>query len=116
MKHEESNIQIAGMEWLRLQYPKVALNTFHIGNERKTSAYAGLIMQKMGVLAGVSDLFLAWPIAQYHGMFLEIKSKKGRLSPLQSAFLERMTDAGYHTEVCYDVDQIINAITWYLSR
>lgn len=113
-RHTESNEQIAAMDWLRLQHPKIALHTLHIGNERKASYYAGYIMKRMGVLKGASDLFMAWPSGGYHGLFIEVKSKIGRPSPEQEAFIDRMREAGYRAEICYGADEVINTMKDYI--
>lgn len=114
-KHSESNEQIAAMDWLRLQHPWIVPYTMHIGNERKSSYYAGYIMKRMGVLPGASDLLIAYPIGLYHGAFIEIKSKVGKPSDLQLAFLDRMQRVGYYTALAYGADEVINAITDYLN-
>lgn len=115
VRHSESNEQIAAMDWLRLQHPDIALHTLHIGNERKTSFYAGYMMKRMGVLKGASDLFVAFPIDKYHGLFIEVKSLKGKLTVEQKLFIERMNSAGYYACVCYGADEIIQIISWYLK-
>lgn len=113
--HTESNEQIAAMDWLRLQHPDVALHTMHIGNERKSSYYAGYIMKRMGVLKGASDIFMAWPSGGYHGLFIEVKSQIGKPTPEQKIFLERMNAKGYHACLCYGADEMMSTITWYLN-
>lgn len=115
MKHLESAEQIAGMDWLRLQHPILVEYTMHIPNERKTSWYMGSLLKSMGVLKGTSDLFIAWPVKDYAGLWIEVKSKKGRLSPEQKSFIERMNRIGYFASVAYGADQIIDTIKWYLS-
>lgn len=114
-RHTESNEQIAAMDWLRAQYPHIASHTLHIGNERKASYYAGYIMKRMGVLKGASDLFMAWPNGGYHGLFIEVKSKVGRPSPEQKAFIERMREVGYRAEICYGADEVINTMKEYIN-
>jgi hypothetical protein len=113
--HTESNEQIAAMDWLRLQHPKIAEHTMHIGNERKATYYAGYIMKRMGVLKGASDLFMAWPSGGYHGLFIEVKSKIGKPTPHQLHFLERMNSVGYMARVCYGAEEIIDTIQEYLG-
>ncbi len=113
-RHTESNEQIAAMDWLRAQHPKIAEHTFHIGNERKSSYYAGYIMKRMGVLKGASDLFMAWPNGGYHGLFIEMKSLRGTLQPDQKSFIERMKAVGYLAEVCYGAESAINTMTKYI--
>ena len=114
-RHSESNEQIAAMDWLRLQHPKIAEHTLHIGNERKTSYYAGYIMKRMGVLKGASDLFMAWPSGGYHGLFIEVKSKIGKPTPEQKAFIQRMRDVGYKAEVCYGAEEVISTMQAYIA-
>lgn len=114
-RHSESNEQIATMDWLRAQHPKIALHTLHIGNERKATYYAGYIMKRMGVLKGASDLFMAWPNGGYHGLFIELKSKVGKPSPEQLAFIERMRGVGYMAKVCYGAEEAIAMMQYYIK-
>lgn len=114
-QHSESNEQIAAMDWLRLQHPKIAEYTLHIGNERKASYFAGFIMKKMGVLKGASDLFMAWPNGGFHGLFIEVKSLKGRPSPEQKAFIQRMKEVGYRAEICYGAEEVISTMEDYIK-
>lgn len=113
--HTESNEQIAAMDWLRAQHPNIAEHTLHIGNERKATHFAGYIMKRMGVLKGASDLFMAWPSGGYHGLFIEVKSKTGRPSSFQKAFLQRMRDVGYRAEICYGAEEVINTMKEYIG-
>ena len=115
-RHTESNEQIAAMDWLRLQHPDVAEHTMHIGNERKASYYAGYIMKRMGVLKGASDLFIAWPNAEYHGLFIEVKSLTGKPTDAQLAFVKRMVAKGYYACFCYGADEVIQVMSWYLNQ
>ncbi len=114
-RHTESNEQIAAMDWLRAQHPKISEHTLHIGNERKATYYAGYIMKRMGVLKGASDLFMAWPNAGYHGLFIEVKSKTGRPTMEQKAFVQRMKDAGYKAEICYGAEEVISTMKEYIA-
>lgn len=114
-RHTESNEQIAAMDWLRLQHPKLADYTLHIGNERKASYYAGYIMKRMGVLKGASDLFMAWPCGGFHGLFIEVKSKIGKPTPEQTAFIKRMNEVGYFAKVCYGADEVISTMQDYIK-
>lgn len=115
-RHSESNEQIAAMDWLRSQHPKLALYTMHIGNERKASYYAGYIMKRMGVLKGASDIFMAWPNGIYHGLFIEVKSAIGKATPTQLAFIDRMNEVGYLAKLCYGAEQVINTMNEYINQ
>lgn len=113
--HTESNEQIAAMDWLRAQHPKIAEHTLHIGNERKSTYYAGYIMKRMGVLKGASDLFMAYPVGGFHGLFVEVKSKRGKPTVEQKGFIERMRAVGYRAEICYGAEEVINTMKGYLG-
>lgn len=113
--HTESNEQIAAMDWLRAQHPKIAEHTLHIGNERKATYYMGYIMKRMGVLKGASDLFMAYPVGVYHGLFVEVKSKRGKPTAEQKSFIDRMRAVGYRAEICYGAEQVINTMKSYLG-
>lgn len=114
-RHTESNEQIAAMDWLRAQHPKLVDYTLHIGNERKSTYYAGYIMKRMGVLKGASDLFMAWPCGGYHGLFIEVKSKTGRPTPEQLDFIKRMNEVGYFAKLCYGAEEVISTMKEYLK-
>lgn len=115
-RHLESDEQIAAMDWLRAQHPWIVPYTMHIPNERKASYYAGYILKRMGVLKGASDLFIAWPCGGYHGLWIEIKSKKGRPTTEQLDFLERMKSVGYFSALAYGAEEVINTIQEYLQN
>jgi len=47
-----------------------------------------------GVKAGYPDMALNVPRGPYHGLFIELKSEKGRVSPLQSEWLTKLNAYG----------------------
>jgi len=66
-----------------------------------------------GMLSGVPDLFLPVPKNGYHGLFIEMKSEKGRLSTNQTCFLSKVELLGYKTAVCYSANEAIKTIENY---
>ena len=107
--------QIAVMEWLRWTHPDIVDCVMHIPNERKQNKIWGLVLAHMGVLPGASDLFIAVPRKMFHGMFLEMKTKKGRLTENQKTFLQDMKSQGYHASAAYGSDDAIYQINNYLK-
>ena len=65
------------------------------------------------MLSGVPDLFLPVPIGAYHGLFIEMKSDKGRLSENQQWFLNKVELLGYKIAVCYSANEAIKTIENY---
>ena len=66
-----------------------------------------------GMLSGVPDLFLPVPKNGYHGLFIEMKSEKGRLSTNQTCFLSKVELLGYKIAVCYSANEAIKTIENY---
>ena len=70
----ERQIQAALIQWAQ-HHPIVRDFMFSIPNEGKRSRWLGHAMRASGLKAGCSDLMLAYPKGQYHGLFLELKRK-----------------------------------------
>ena len=70
--------------------------------------------KKMGVKAGVPDLQLLVPNGLIHGLWIELKSKKGKLQPSQRLMMQRLEEQGYLCKVCFGADEAINEIKKYL--
>ena len=79
---------------------------------------AALAMKRQGVTPGAPDLFLAFPIGGYAGLWIEMKrrTKEAKLSTLQADFLVRMETRGYACQVCYGWDEARKSILNYLEE
>ena len=58
-------------------------------------------MKREGALAGVSDVFLPVARGGYHGLYIELKVKGGRLSQSQKWWIDEMTKQEYLAVACY---------------
>lgn len=117
MNHIEDNEQICLMEWSAAQsgkFPELSL-IFHIPNGGKRNAREAARFKRMGVKAGVPDLFLPVPRGGCHGLFIELKAPRGRLSDYQRVWLERLKASGYAVSVCYGCDEARRDILRYLE-
>lgn len=108
IEHKE---QVAWFKWFRLQYPNVLAYAIPNGGHRHP-AVAGKLKAE-GVTAGVPDIFIA---DGRPGMFIEMKSKEGRVSPEQRDIQTRLLDSGYCVAVCYGWDEARLAAIEYLDR
>ena len=63
-----------------------------------------------------SALFLPVPKNGYHGLFIEMKSEKGRVTENQHWFLTNADSVGYKTVICYSAKEAISAIEAYYSQ
>ena len=116
-EHQE---QCAVVEYLRLQYPHVVFFAIPNGGLRNKAVAAKL--KKEGVRAGVPDLFIAnsyfnesWKEVEWLGLFIEMKTYKGRPSIAQIQMMNALTDANYKCVVCYSADDAIREIDSYLQ-
>lgn len=108
-EHQE---QVAVVEWFRLQYPKHIL--FAIPNGGARHIVTAVNLKREGVISGVPDLFVMYPAFPFHGLFIEMKAKGGKVSPAQKEFMAAAIDNGYQASVCYGFDEAREAINLYL--
>jgi hypothetical protein len=103
-------------EMVKGKYPELQL-LFHIpnGGERRKSEAAR--MKAEGVKAGVPDLFLPVARVTYHGLFIEMKRRKGgRVSDEQREWIGNLLANGYAVEVCRGWEEAKDAIENYLDE
>ena len=118
MNRTERQEQIVVVQYLKLKHPDVVFFAIPNGGYRNKIEAAN--MKKEGVTAGIPDLFIARPFSYGSekcvcGLFIEMKSKKGRLSVPQIDKIDRLQYEGYRCEVCYSADEAIRIIDEYLS-
>ena len=122
MKHIESAYQTQVVEWSRWAYKAnpsryPMLNMLHCSlNGVKLSGTQAKIAKGQGMLSGVPDLFLPVPKNGYHGLFIEMKSEKGRVTGNQHCVLTNADIVGYKTVICYSAKEAISAIEAYYTE
>lgn len=118
MKHEEDDEQRALIEWAELASIggiRVSEYLFAIPNGGKRNPKEAARMKGLGVKAGVSDLFLPVARGGYHGLWIEMKAKKGKTSEAQADWINRMREQGYMAGVCHGWIPAKNTIKDYLE-
>lgn len=89
---------------------------FSIPNGGKRSPACANYMVAEGLKAGVPDLCLAYPVAGYAGLFIEMKRSEGILpSKSQKKWIDRLRQAGYRAEVCGSFEAAKKIILEYLD-
>lgn len=117
MKHNESTIQqqiIEWCEWNKGKYPCLAF-IHHSPNGGKRNIREAARFKKEGVKAGFPDLFLPYTSNKYSGLFVEVKTEKGRMSESQKKWEKHLGEAGYKFVVCRSLDDFIKVIKEYLN-
>ena len=113
----EGGIQITLMEWAMLmenRWPNLKL-LFHIPNGGDRGKAEAGRLKAQGVKAGVPDLMLPVPRGGYHGLFIELKADKGRLSEAQKEWIQELQQQGYAATCCKGLDEAMNTITRYMN-
>lgn len=107
---------MALVAWMNLQ-PELRGRFFHPANGGKRTAREAARFKRLGVMAGVSDIFVAIPAGGFHGLFIELKSppNKWRVTPEQRTFIARMNESGYLAVVCVGWDLARERVISYLD-
>lgn len=115
MIHEEENLQIQCVKWFSIQYPKLALLLHHSPNGGKRNRLEAVRFKQMGTRAGFPDLILSFPNAKYHGLFIELKSRKGVQRDTQKAMQSLLEQAGYRYQIVRSFDSFRDCVYKYLG-
>lgn len=104
------------VNWFHHTYQDLAEDFMHIANERACSIQQGRLLKRMGVKAGTSDFFLAYPNDSYAGLWLELKVGNGKPSLAQIKFIERKKLRGYQATVAWGFEDAKEIIEVYLKN
>ena len=114
MSRPEAALHEAVVAFLQYALPSDAV-LFMIPNEGRRGGRAGMLdgarMKKMGLAAGMPDLCVL------HDTFLyciELKTKKGRVTPVQKEMHARLLRAGAEVEICRDVKAVERFLTGFI--
>lgn len=125
----EYQVQSSFVEYVRHKYPHLSKSLIHIPNEGKRSLREGARQKALGLTRGVSDLLLAVPMQFYltledgtgatpiwrHGLWIEMKSGKGKLTKEQEEFLDLMATNGYRTAVARSFEEAVKIFEDYVG-
>lgn len=103
------------VKWASMQSHPALKWLFHIPNGGSRNIAEAAHLKRMGVKSGVPDLFLPYPVGDFHGLWIELKADKGRVMGSQREWIEYLRSQGYAAYVCRGAEQAINCIQLYLS-
>jgi len=104
--------QTALFEWAEYKHLDMI---FHIPNGSNKSISQAVKFKRMGLKSGVPDIFLAIPMNGFHGLFIEMKAKKGVISATQKEWLKRLNEQGYRAVVAKGFDEAVKVIEEYMK-
>lgn len=115
MKRKESELQASCVEWFRFTYPQYKMLLFSIPNGGKRNIITAMRLKREGAVSGVPDLFLSIARNEYHGMYIEMKTEKNKLTENQDKFFQAAIKHNYKCQVITSLDQFIREITFYIN-
>ena len=113
----EADEQIAVLTWaayMKGKYPCLE-RLYHTPNGGYRNQAEAVQLKRLGVKPGVPDLFLPYPVGEYSGLWLEMKTEKGKPTACQRDWIEYLRSVGYCAYVCHSAGEAINAIEAYLN-
>ena len=122
MKLSEHDEQVSVINWCfnhTVYHPELDLifaipNGAMLGGGRIGAIRANALKAE-GMRPGVCDLFLPVARGKWHGMFIEMKTKIGKLSENQKEFIAGVEAQGYFTVVCYGADEAQEQLNYYIN-
>ena len=116
-KRTESEEQRLLIEWAALmenRHSELKL-LYAVPNGGLRHIRAAMALKAEGVKPGVPDLCL--PVARqgYHGLYVEMKAAKGRVSEAQGWWLKELNEQFYLARVCRSFEEARDLILGYLN-
>lgn len=117
-RRDEERLQKSCIKWIEYQYPSWLKEgrIYHSPNGERRDAITGAKLKSMGVVPGVPDLFIRIARHGYHGLYIELKTEKGRLSDKQHQFADSAVADGYKFVVVRSLDEFIRVVKTYLDE
>ena len=117
-RRDEERLQESCIKWIEYQYPSWLKEgrIYHSPNGERRDAITGAKLKRMGVVPGVPDLFIRIARHGYHGLYIELKTKKGRLSDKQRQFADSAVADGYKFVVVRSLDEFMKVVKTYLDE
>ena len=115
-EHQEQCALFEWAAWMAKQMPE--LHLMHaIPNGGKRDIRTAAMLKAEGVKPGVPDICLPVPRGGKHGLYIELKRRKGgTVSEAQQAWIRALCGQGYACTVCHGWDAARDEIMNYLRQ
>ena len=98
-------LRLAALAINEPRFAQAVRRTHAIPNGGGRSKAEGGRLKAEGVRKGVPDIFCAMPQGSFNGLYIEMKSREGRVSDEQDAWLDESRVLGYAGAVCRSADE-----------
>lgn len=113
-QHQAVLIKWTQLPQVREKYPELKL-LHHIPNGGKRDSIEARHLKLQGVKSGVPDLCLPVARGNYHGLYIEMKTKTGRPSDNQKWWIAELNDQRYKAVICHGWEEAKQCLINYLS-
>tara|TARA_R100001530_G_C4310935_1_gene152995 strand:- start:211 stop:621 length:411 start_codon:yes stop_codon:yes gene_type:complete len=113
-EHELQKTVATFLDLMILQGGESPLYSATVGGVRTTMRQA-IKMKQTGYKKGIPDIIIFESRNGYHGLAIELKTKKGYASKHQKEWIEKLLKRGYYACVCKGLDDAIYTIKTYFS-
>lgn len=111
----EKKDHVMFMDMLKLKFRSIVKFVYKIEHAGEKTITEGKKLKEAGLQDGVFDYFITIPINSYHGLWLEFKHGKKKLSNAQQVFKELQEFQNYKCDVAYSPEEGIEKIEMYLN-
>ena len=116
IEHQEQARLVKWVDEVALeQYPELAW-LFAVPNGGRRDAVTGAKLKAEGVKPGVPDLVLPVPRGGYHGLWIEMKTEDGRMTPEQKEWQGFLRAQGYRADMCRGSREAAQMLLGYLDE
>jgi hypothetical protein len=114
-EHQEQCALFEWAAWAAKRIPE--LHLMHaIPNGGKRDIRTAAMLKAEGVKPGVPDIFLPVARGGKHGLYIELKRRRGGvISKAQEAWIRALTNQGYMCAVCHGAEAANNEILAYMA-
>ena len=109
MKKDEHHLQVQMVKYLDL----CGYDFFAVPNGGLRNVRVAAQLKAEGVKAGVADLFICMPNANYHGLFIEVKVGRNVQQPSQKKFESIVRSHGYQYKIVKSMDELVALLDVY---
>lgn len=113
---DEHAIQVSCVAWATAQSayrPELRL-LYAVPNGGHRHVRVASMLKVEGVRPGVPDLVLPVARGGFFGLYVEMKTRTGRVSTEQKEWMARLAAEGYRVEVCRSLEGFIEVVAGYL--